>query len=341
MLDGKHAANTTGAIPISNGTVNTDLNADKLDGYHASSFVRTVGSVAPDASGNVNVDLSSRVAKSGDTMTGDLTIYRAASPTTGVVFLGNSGGRYLYYDGDSYVMHGANLYVNGNATFTTVSNCQGTINTTTGSGNIPTDTLVLVKNGNEVQLRTNRALSNCNCDCFSCFPAGCMVLMADGSERRIETVQAGEFVMGADGTPAEVDYLHISHLGFRTMYRFNDGHEWSEEHMHWVRKDGSEWWWSANPDTWRNEVAVGVVAGLKDNYSVLSGGDVEYAHMDGFANRVMEQVDRPSDTKVYLPITSGVPIIVDGYVVGASVNEFGYDYTQFRWNPEIVKEKCK
>lgn len=113
MVDGKHVGNGTGQIPLSNGTVNTDLNADTLDGYHASSFVRTIQGVAPDASGNVVVDLASKVSKSGDTMTGDLTIYRAATPTTGVVFLGNSGARYLYYDGTNYNMPGANLILNG------------------------------------------------------------------------------------------------------------------------------------------------------------------------------------------------------------------------------------
>jgi hypothetical protein len=31
-----------------------------------------------------------------------------------------------------------------------------------------------------------------------------------------------------------------------------------------------------------------------------------------------------------------VPIIVNGYVVGAGINEAGYDYTAFRWSPEAV-----
>ena len=49
----------------------------------------------------------------GDTITGDLTIYRAATPTTGVVFLGNTGARYLYYDGTNYNMPGAGLVLGG------------------------------------------------------------------------------------------------------------------------------------------------------------------------------------------------------------------------------------
>ncbi len=56
---------------------------------------------------------ASYVAKTGSTMTGDLTMSRAASPGTGVVFLGNSGSRYLFYDGTNYHMPGTHLVVGG------------------------------------------------------------------------------------------------------------------------------------------------------------------------------------------------------------------------------------
>jgi hypothetical protein len=49
----------------------------------------------------------------GATFTGDITTYRSGSPSTGVIYLGNSGGRYLYFDGSTYIMPGANLQVNG------------------------------------------------------------------------------------------------------------------------------------------------------------------------------------------------------------------------------------
>jgi hypothetical protein len=35
LLDDHHASNSSGDIPVSNGTVNTGLNSDQLDGYHA------------------------------------------------------------------------------------------------------------------------------------------------------------------------------------------------------------------------------------------------------------------------------------------------------------------
>jgi len=40
LLDGFQSGNSSGQIPISNGTVNTNLNADKLDGYSEASFAK-------------------------------------------------------------------------------------------------------------------------------------------------------------------------------------------------------------------------------------------------------------------------------------------------------------
>jgi len=40
QVDGFHAGNSSGQVPVSNGTVNTNLNADLLDGISASGFVQ-------------------------------------------------------------------------------------------------------------------------------------------------------------------------------------------------------------------------------------------------------------------------------------------------------------
>ncbi len=58
--------------------------ADKLDGYDSTAFVRSVNGVGPDANGNssIPIDLSSRVAKSGDTMSGTLTVPRLQIAST-------------------------------------------------------------------------------------------------------------------------------------------------------------------------------------------------------------------------------------------------------------------
>lgn len=202
---------------------------------------------------------------------------------------------------------------------------------------------------------TNK-LYDCACDCACstdsggtgcCFPAGATVLMADGSLRPIETVQGGEMVMGADGRPAEVIYLYVAMLGKRKMYIFaEDGHEWSDEHLHWTRENGKEWWWSASPDNWRLEVDIGLIAGLKDNYSVRTGTGLteEFAHMDGWMKRSIVEVDREYETKVYLPITAGIPVIVNGYVVTGGTDYKLFDYDKFKWGPleqQSASEDCR
>lgn len=94
------AGNASGNVPLNNGTVNTNLNADKLDGFDASAFVRTIQGVAPDASGNVVVDLASKVSKSGDTMSGILTAPQLnITSTAPVLAMADTdwGTRYLHH----------------------------------------------------------------------------------------------------------------------------------------------------------------------------------------------------------------------------------------------------
>jgi hypothetical protein len=180
----------------------------------------------------------------------------------------------------------------------------------------------------------------CQCDCGStCFPAGALVLMWDGSWKTIETVLQGELLMGADGKPTECLEAYVNILGPRNMYVFAEHpeHEWSDEHLHWAKQDGLEWWWSASPDQWRYEVYAGFVVGLKDNYSLFSG-KTAYAHVDGWVNRTPTKVSRDAETKVYLPITDGTPIIVNGYVVTGGTNEFQYDYASFKWDEHKIKK---
>lgn len=125
LLDGYHAANTTGAVPISNTTVNTDLNSDMLDGSHEAAFFKladdeTVTGV-PNFNGgltgatppfnvdstfvvaNLNADLldgnhaaafapaGDYVMTTGDQMTGPLAITTAAGTGLAIALAGSSG----------------------------------------------------------------------------------------------------------------------------------------------------------------------------------------------------------------------------------------------------------
>lgn len=61
---------------------------------------------------NQSVGTGNSPSFSGLTINGDITATRPASPSTGVIFLGNTG-RYLFFDGTNYVMPSSNLVLNG------------------------------------------------------------------------------------------------------------------------------------------------------------------------------------------------------------------------------------
>lgn len=62
QVDGYHAGNASGQIPISNGTVNTNLNADKLDGYDANTGTTANTIPVRNASGQVPGDITGNAA---------------------------------------------------------------------------------------------------------------------------------------------------------------------------------------------------------------------------------------------------------------------------------------
>lgn len=158
--------------------------------------------------------------------------------------------------------------------------------------------------------------------------------MASGAWKNVEEITLGELLMGADGVPAEVVDPYVTKLGQRKMLSFGDDSIfWSEEHAFWTKdSEGEEWWWSAEPDTWREEVRLGVLGGLKDNSTLRFGRGYEVAHMDGWKKMsVRFHPEFSPETPLYHPRTNSVPIIINGYVVSGGVDEFNYDYTQFTW----------
>lgn len=197
MLDGIHAGNSSGAIPINNGVVNADLNADMLDGFHAASFVRSISGVAPDANGNVavNVDMSGRVSKGGDTMTGALTapgftatdgsitvsgtsanlrMADTSSGTTRTVHHDNNVMGFLKTDGswDMYANNAGQIWTPTygwlhDKFYSSFANCGNTERSKSGKGNAtPAREIRLYQGSNGQLLLGNHAVySNCNCNC--------------------------------------------------------------------------------------------------------------------------------------------------------------------------------
>ncbi len=153
LLDGQHASAFASSTHNHNttylGITAKAADADKLDGYDSAAFVRSVNGAGPDAAGNatVNIDLSSRVAKSGDTMTGNLTIQNTA-PTitmqdtdnvTRSLHVNSNLMGFLKSDGnwDMYMNNGGSLWTANygwlhDYFFNAVSNCFRSSNPTSG-----------------------------------------------------------------------------------------------------------------------------------------------------------------------------------------------------------------
>ncbi|MFN5254463.1 MAG: hypothetical protein ACK5BY_01325 [Limnohabitans sp.] len=184
--------------------------ADKLDGYDSTAFVRSVNGYGPDANGNssVPIDLSSRVAKSGDTMTGTLTVPRLQIASTanyldmvdqdwgtrylhhnqGLMGFLKSDGNWDMYMNNSGQMWTANYGWLHDYFFNAVSNCFRTYNPSAGwqgapncvantadyynCGDQPPNTsyymLRLADGGSTISFGSQTTRFNCNCACDCC-----------------------------------------------------------------------------------------------------------------------------------------------------------------------------
>ena len=202
LLDGQHASAFASSTHNHNaaylGITAKATDADKLDGYDSTAFVRSVNGAGPDAAGNatVNIDLSSRVAKTGDTMTGNLTIQNTA-PTINMQDTDNVT-RYLHVNSNlmGFLKSDGNwdMYMNNSGSMWTanygwlhdyffstiancfVGNCPGNTGNCSPVGNNATSVVSncgsasfvrdeLVDNGSQIAVRRTQYNFNCNCNC--------------------------------------------------------------------------------------------------------------------------------------------------------------------------------
>lgn len=163
--------------------------SELLDGFNSTAFLRAVNGVGPDANGNVtvNVDLSSRVAKSGDTMTGRLTLPSATITSTApqidftdtdqgttrylhvngnlMGFLNTGGGWDMYANNSGQVwaanygwLHDRFAAKSAEAALDRINNCSWNCAALNGSATL---SVGVSKSGTQLYVHTN----NCNCQC--------------------------------------------------------------------------------------------------------------------------------------------------------------------------------
>jgi hypothetical protein len=175
----------------------------------------------------------------------------------------------------------------------------------------------------------------------TCFPANSMVRMADGTGKLIQHVQAGDMVWTPTGI-ARVANLEITTLGNRPLYTMEDGSiTWSAEHSFWVERNGEQRLWSMRPDLLAAEQKAGAIGGLKD-YGWMYVGEENAPEF--FATPTGWKLSNPilshgtPDLTLYVPRTEGGKLIsVDGFVVGACVNERAFDYRKLKMHDKPTK----
>lgn len=187
--------------------------------------------------------------------------------------------------------------------------------------------------------------SNCsNCvDCGSCFVAGTLVRMADGSDKPIEDVEVGDRVLSALGPVTVVD-LWRPILGPRKLVRFADGKAaTSGDHPIWGRdpKTKTQFWSTRDFDAWMTEVHQGIGTWFDGRYPYdLSGKPkqtFEFATLDGFKEMTWEYVVAPHETILYhLILDGGGSYFADGYLAVSQGDKYGIDWGKFHWINEAA-----
>lgn len=192
LLDGQHASSFAAAGHNHDaaylGKTAKAADSELLDGFNSTAFLRAVNGVGPDANGNVavNVDLSSRVAKTGDSMSGRLTLpsqtVQSTSPTIDFYDTDQGSTRYLHVNGnlmgflktdgnwDMYMNNAGQMWTANygwlHDQFAQKGTFHHSVSITGNCANGFGGTLNASLSGNTLQLSLSAGNCNCNCNCY-------------------------------------------------------------------------------------------------------------------------------------------------------------------------------
>lgn len=197
-------------------------------------------------------------------------------------------------------MIGVPQSITGSVNTVAIGNCGA-------SGNF----LQVSRTGNDVTVTLGTTNCNCNCNCNcdcrdSCFVAGALIAMADGSHKRIEEVIEGEILIGMGGHETAVVALHETTLGCRQMMRFPDGPTFSADHPLWIRQGNYEGWGAyqlGDPSIYDLDLVVKIT------------DSAEFPTPDGWKRKSADPVESDPDTPLFHLITETGDYCVDGFVV--------------------------
>lgn len=193
-----------------------------------------------------------------------------------------------------------------------------------------------------ITTNTNDLTLNITVTKATCFPAGSIVTMADGSFKPIELVQVGEFVLGRYGEVNEVLALDRPLLGDRQLWSVNGEHWTTNEHPHWTEAGPMAISPRALKGDWGAEHAVILADGSTDHWLNVGlmrpVGVLERGAMALYHGRTKEirtlyafDVSRPTLQLYNLVLAGSHTMRVDGYLVTGWPREDDFDYDA--WEP--------
>lgn len=165
----------------------------------------------------VKQDANDKVLKTGDTMTGplsitaDLTLQRAGAPGTGAIFFGNTGSHYLYHDAAKYAFAGGGLDVGGAVTAPSFNgplngNASSASTAAACSGNAASANVAASCSGNAASATTAASCSGNAATASYATTAGSAGSITAGGSLDLG---AGSFIEG----PYYIDMKHPGHGG--------------------------------------------------------------------------------------------------------------------------------
>lgn len=193
----------------------------------------------------------------------------------------------------------------------------------------------------------------------SCFTADSLILMADGSLKRIDEIAVGDCVKTAFGE-SNVVYIQMPVLGDRNIVIHpGDKCKTSAEHPLWAKNKitGEQWWATRDLQQWTLEhdesVAAGLVVTDKPAILITDPENWMFATIDGWVDANWIELKGDPATQLYhLHLDNSGGYFVDGYLVEdggvAFVNDelvktnylYGDDkWLSFDWNSIWVEEK--
>lgn len=173
-------------------------------------------------------------------------------------------------------------------------------------------------------------------DSSSCFIAGSMVLMADGTTKPIEEIVVGDVVKTAVGVSTVYQIDHPI-LAERPLYVFADGKcGTSGEHSMWSRQPGTDnqWWSTRDMKQWEFEALNGFGPNFDEkptDLTAMVGEPWEFATIDGWVKTTWYRKEASPDTQLYhLLLKEGGSYFVDGYLVSSMADSGGVDWSTYK-----------